>query len=299
MGISSATLTTTTHANFIPEEWSTEALMAVEFAAMFQKRVNRKYESVLKVGDTVNIPRQSNLSTQTKSSGLSNVVVWEAITENLQTISVATVEYAAFLVEDPAAVQMNQDVAAGYSKKIGYALSRGREVTLTALIASLSQTLGALGTPLTPDEYLSAHRLMLSAGIIPDNMSANDDFSLFLSPEEWVSALKVEEFTNRDYNSEGDAIQRARVGKIYSYPVFVSNLMTANGAGHDLALMHRDCFALVVQEEVPVRSDYIIESLGSGYVGWNLYGVAEMNFPPETPGGGSAVDNRGVYLKAQ
>lgn len=49
----SATITQTTAANFVPEVWSSEAEVAAEFAAVFQKRVNRRYEAVAKVGDTV------------------------------------------------------------------------------------------------------------------------------------------------------------------------------------------------------------------------------------------------------
>lgn len=296
--VSSATITTTTGANFIPTEWAKYTLDAIEFAAMLQKRVRRKEEALLSIGNTVKIPRQSNLSTQTKSSGLSNVVLWEAVTEGVQTLTCSTVEYAAFLAEDPAVVQMNQDVVKKNSDKIGYALSRGREVTLAALVASLSQFVGTLNVPLSLDDYMDAHKKILLAGLLNDNMSANENFSIFLSGEEWINALKIDQLQNRDYG-EGDALRTARIGKILSYEVYVSLLLTANSSGHDNLMMHRDCFSLAVQKLVPVRSSFIIENIGTGYVGWNLYGTAEMNFPPETMGGGAAVDNRGVWLKGQ
>jgi hypothetical protein len=193
--------------------------------------------------------------------------------------------------------QSNVDLRAKYERKIGYALSRGREVALTALVASLStNTVGALGVELTSDDYLAAYQKLIEAGLMEDSLDAGEDFSIFLSPAAWIAALKVDVFTNRQYNTAGDAIQRARIGDIYGFPVFVSNLMTVNGAGHDCVMMHRDCFALIVQKEVPVRSMYKIDNLADAVVGWNIFGVAELNFPPETAGGGGAVDNRGCNL---
>jgi hypothetical protein len=295
---SNATITTTTAAQFIPTLWSAGTLNAIEFAARLQKRVNTSYKSELKVGNTLTIPRVSNLSTQTKSSGVSSVVVFEAITETSQTITVSTHEYAAFLLEDIAKVQAKADIRSKYEKKIGYALARGREVTLFALAASLSQVVGTLGTELSSDDYLAGYQKLIEAGLLEDDMSPDDQFSIFLSPAAWIGALKVDVFTNRQYNTEGDAIQRAKIGNIYGMPVYTSNLVTASGAGHNNLMMHRDCFALIVQEEVPVRAQYKIDNLADAVVGWNVYGVAEMNYPPETPGGSSAVDNRGVLLRS-
>lgn len=215
----------------------------------------------------------------------------------MQQITVATHQYAAFLLEEVVQVQANQDLRPKYERKIGYALARGRDVALAALVASLStNTVGALGVELTSDDYLSGYQKLIEAGLLEDDLDAGEDFSIFLSPAAWIAALKVDVFTNRQYNTAGDAIQRARIGDIYGFPVFVSNLMTANGAGHDCLMMHRDCFALIVQKEVPVRSMYKIDNLADAVVGWNLFGVAELNFPPETAGGGGAIDNRGVYL---
>lgn len=295
------TLTTTTHANYIPEIWAQEALEAVEFSAVFQKRVNRKYEAVARVGDTVHIPYRSNLNTQSKaySGGLADTINWQNVTENMQNITIQTVEYAAFLLEDVVAAQANQDIRQGYTRKIGYALTRGREVSLAALVDDLASgnDVGTLNVELTSDDYLTAYQNLLTAGLLEDNVDPGADFSVILSPQAWVAALKVDVFTNRQYNTAGDAIQRASIGNIYGTSTFVSNLTNSNSSGHDCVMMHRDAMALVVQKEVPVKSAYIIESLGDGVVGWNLYGVSTLAFPPETMGGGAATANRGSYLK--
>src|SRR3712207_5136000 len=122
-------ITRTTADKFIGEVWSTGVLTAVEFATVIASRVTREYEGEIKKGgDTVHIPRLSNLTTGTKAAGTD--VNFENITETEQTLTISTHEYAAFKLESIVQVQSNYDLQAKYQKKIGYALARGREVTL-------------------------------------------------------------------------------------------------------------------------------------------------------------------------
>jgi hypothetical protein len=299
MAVTDAAITTTTHGVFIPEVWADGVLEAVEFAAIIQKRVTREYEGEIRqLGDTVHIRRLSNLTTQVKNAGINNPINFEAVSESEQVITIATHEYAAFLIENVVQVQADVDLRARYERKIGYALSRGREVALAALIPGLSQVVGTYGVELTPDDYLAGWQKLAEAGLLETSPDPGEDFSIILSPAAYAAALRTELFVNRQYNSEGDAIARARVGDIYGFPVFISNLLNSPGPGqHACVMMHRGCFALAVQKEIGVRSQYLIRHLADGVVGWNLYGVAELNYPPETPGGGSPVDNRGVLLR--
>ena len=220
-------------------------------------------------------------------------------TETKQDITVATHEYAAFLIENVVEVQANQDLRGKYAKKIGYALARGRDVTLANLFQNLTTTVGAYGLELASDDYLAAYQKLMEAGLLEDSVEPTEEFSIFISPASYTAAMKVDVFTNTDYNGAAAAIERARIGNIYGLPVYVSNLLRVPSAGqHDNAVFHRDSFALIVQEEIPMASQYLIRNLADGVVGWNLYGSARVLFPPETPGGGSAVDNRGVLVKS-
>lgn len=299
MPVVDSSITTTTATSFIPQIWSDGVIDAVEFAAVIQKRVNRSFEKELTVGNTLNVPRLSNLTTQTKASGVSNTINFEAITESLQVITVSTHEYAAFLLEQVVNVQANENLRSDYEKKIGYALTRGREVTLANLFTTFTANalIGTLGVELSADDYLSGWTAMANAGLLETSPDPGEDFSIFLSPAGYAAALKVDIFTNSLYNKEGDAVQRAHIGDIYGFPVYISNLLRSPAAGqHDSFMMYREALALIVQEEVPVTSQYLIRNLADGVVGWNLYGQTKVSFPPETPGGGTAVDNRGQRL---
>jgi hypothetical protein len=297
-------ITTTTAAQFIPQVWSTGVVQAAQFGAVIQKRVNTDFKDDLAVGNTLNIPRLSNLNTQSKSAGLANGINFEAPTETGQQITVSTHEYAAFIVESVVQVQANQDLRQRYEKKLGYALARGRDVTLAALFNGLStNSVGTLGVELASDDYLTAWQKLAEAGLFEGATDPGEDFSIILSPAAYAAALKVDIFTNKLYNSDGDAIQKAHVGDIYGMPVYLSNLLNAPSAGqHRCVAMHRECFALIVQEEVPVQSQFMIRYLADGVVAWNLYGTATVTFPPETPPANAspeiytAVDNRGVKL---
>lgn len=282
---------------FIPEIWAAGVLKAVEFAAIVQRRITREYEGDIKNGgDTVHVPRLSNLTTRTKSA--STDISYDQITETKQDITIATHEYAAFKLEGIVEVQANQDLRKRYESKIGYALARGRESTLTALFQSLSQVVGAYGVELASTDYLDGWKYLADAGLLEDDPEPGGEFSIFLSPGAYATALQTDVFTDRNFNPDGNAVNRAKVGRIYGFPVFVSNLLRSPSSGqHDCAMIHRSCFALAVQEEVPVRAQWVIEALADAVVGWNIYGVAELNYPPEDQGGGSAVDNRGVLLK--
>lgn len=293
-------VTTTTADKFIGEVWATGVLTAVEFAAVLQKRVTREYEGEIKRGgDTVHVPRLSNLTTQTKTGGTD--INFEAITETEQTLTISTMEYAAFKLESIVQVQSNYDLLSKYQRKIGYALARGREVTLAALIGGLTQTVGALGVELSSDDYNAAWLFMAQAGLLESSTDPGDDFTFMISPAAYAALLKTELFINRDYNpnNNGAAVDRAMVAQVYGAPVMMTNLLTSPGANqHNNALIHRSCFALAVQNEVPVRAMYIIQSLADAVVGYNIYGTTTLSYPPETPGGGAAVANRGVWLKS-
>ncbi|MDQ1307676.1 MAG: hypothetical protein QG671_3509 [Actinomycetota bacterium] len=296
--IAAGSLSDGSHTVFIPEIWSAGVLKAIEFAAVLQKRVTRDYEGEIKKGgDTVHVNRLSNLTAVDKTKGYSNTVVFEAITEGQQNITIAYHQYAAFLLEHSLDVQANSDLRKPYEQKIGYALARSRDVVLAALVASLSQYVGTLGVEMTSDDYLTAQLYLAQAGLLEQSANPGEDFAICLTPGAYNAALKVDVFINKNYNQAANAIQSATVGEIYGFPVLRSNLLTANGAGHDNLMMHKGCFALCVQDEVPVESQHMIEHLGDAVVGHNIFGVAELNYPPETAGGGTAVDNRGVWLK--
>ena len=299
--VTTNSVTLTTAAAFIPDLWADGILAAAEFVAKLQDRVTRDYEGVIaNMGGSVEVSRLSNLTTQTKSGGISNQISFEAITESKQTITIATHQYAAFLLEDVVDVQSKIDLRASYEKKIGYAIARGREIAVTALVASIGapNIVGTLGSELSVDDWMQAYRYLGEAGLLGDDKTPSVDFTVALTYGAYVGAMKLDLFNNSLTNPKADVVDKAELINIMGIPVFLSNLLTADGGGHDCAMFHRGFAALAVQAEIPVRSQFVILNIADGIVGWNLYGSSILSYPPETPGGGTVVANRGVFLKS-
>ncbi len=194
-------------------------------------------------------------------------------------------------------VQQNQDIRGRYEKKIGYALARGVEVNLASLAAGFTtNTVGQLGVEWTMDDLLSAYQKLDETGLID---AGNDmgDAAWIVSPAAYVGLMKIDELINRNYKSDGSAMERAKIGDLLSASVYRSNFVTSNGAGHDNILMHRNAIALIIQHTVALQSQYMIRNLADGVVGWRLYGSTRLAWPVETPAADSPAENRACWLK--
>ena len=295
-----ANLTVTSNANFIPEIWASEALEAIEFAQITPKRVNLHWEEYLNKGDTLHIPRLSNPTAQTKSAdtAVTMEVFGPSDVEGVQDITVTTQTYVAFQVERVLKVQANQELQQKYARKIGYALNRNIETTLTARFDAFSNAVGSAGVEITDEQIRRGWQYLADAGLFGMETDPDGDFSFITSPAGYSGLMAIDRYVRKDYNQSGNAVERASVGDIYGFNVFVSNLLESDAAGqHDAVMMHRDALALIQQQNVTVDTHYIIEHISDAVVGWTLFGTAEMNFPPETAGGGTAVDDRAVYVR--
>jgi len=288
-----ANMTVTTGDKFLPQWWAEKIQIAQEFSRNFIKRINTDYGNgdIKGSGDTVEIMHLSNLPDGSKA--VDTDVTFSTVTEASQSIDIGEYRYAAFLVEDALDIQALPDLASLYQKKIAYALSRTQETFMTTQVSDLTNEVGTLLVELTVDDYSRAWQYLADAGIIDDG-NIESDFSVFLSPAAAAAAMKVDEFTRTDYKGEGFG----PVGKILNIPVFVSNLLDGtNAAGHENVMMHKDAFAFI-EQKTQVKSDYLLEKVGFGVVGFSVYGGSELQQPHESASSRSTVIDRGVELKS-
>ena len=284
--------TTTTHAQWIPEVWASAAQKAVEFDQVLNSRCNHEYEGDLKNwGDLVNITTLSNLTAQTKSSGYTNTAQYDVITETVQQVQVTSHYYSAFLTEHPPEVQSKYSFDQ-YTGTIGYALNRKMETDISALFASYSVYTGTLGSEPTDDDILYCWQKLGEAG------TPEGDRSMFLTYASYAALLKMDKFINRQYVTTGSAVEKAKVGNIYGMDVYISNLLTSNGAGYDCAVQHKQQVISIQQLKPKVMRTWDPDFLGWKVTADILYKAAETDRPPETAGGGAVVDTWGVWLKA-
>lgn len=295
-----ANITNAVVANWIPQWWAKKAQVAVEFAAVITPRVNREYEGqVSSHGDRVYINTLSNYRAQDKSADTD--VTFDANTNGRVTLTVNKHKYSAVRIEKFGEKQALPGFRAATVKKLSYPLARVKDTDLSALFDGFADngTLGTLGNELTENDYFSAWTKLAEAGVIEDD-DTSDALSIFLSPAALAAMMKLDRFSNRDYNPKANASERAYVGNYaMGGRIMMSNLLESDAAGqHDCAFMHRDALAMAEQMAVEVESDFIIEAISTAVVAHTSYGVVELTRPVEGAGALNVTltDSRGVYL---
>lgn len=293
-------INTTSVANWVPQWWAKKAQIATEFAQVIAPRVNREYEGQVKShGDRVYINTIANYRAQDKAADTD--VTFDANTTGRVTLTVNKHKYSAVRIEKFAEKQALPSFTAATIKKLSYPLARVKDTDLSALFDLFADngTVGTLGTELTENDYFTAWTKLAEAGVIEDG-ETSDAISLFLSPAALAAMLKLDRFASRDYNPNGNAMERAHVGNYaLGGRILMTNLLEADAAGqHDCAFMHRDALAMAEQMSVEVESDFIIEAISSAVVAHTSYGVVELTRPVEGNGllNVTLTDNRGVYL---
>lgn len=266
-------ITVTTAANFIPEIWSPEVKRAVESNLTMARLVVRDFEGEIKQrGDTVHIADISNLSVGNKAA--STDVSYETITEDKTDITIDKHKYAAFKIEDIVAVQSQTNLVTEYSNKIGYALAKQVDTDLLALYVALSQSVGADNTAVNETNFLAAIQYLDQADAPETERSG-----VFYAGEK-ANFLAEDAFVRYDATGIGgqqNPIIKGQFGELYGVKIYFTTNVTTTGspAGNHNLVFHKEAFALAMQRDIRIQSQYDIDSLAEKVVGDVLYGVTE------------------------
>ncbi len=291
--VSTAEITSTTHAAFLPEIWAADTQDAIEFKQVLTELVNTKFEADMSIGRILHVPHRSNLTTQTKTEGITNTVVFEAITQTNQDVTVSTYEYSAFLLNSVVEAQSKYDDRKALTKKAGYALVRGMEVALAALFQNFSQALGSYGSDTDDSTLRRAWQYVADAGFVDED----GDCAWVFSPGAKQSLFGQDRFVSGDFQSKR-AVETAQLPDLYGFPAYHSNLLRSPSTNaHDNACFHRSAVILVRQIQPTPKEQYRIEYNADAYLVFDLYAVAEAEQPAETPGSESLGDSGAVLIK--
>lgn len=307
MAVTDREMTSDTHTEFLPTVWSDDTRDAIEFEEVLSKLVDTHYESQLSVGRILEIPLRANMNTQTKTEGVSNTITFQSQVGsagtgtpgttplNAQLVTVSTYEYAAALLNAVVAVQSKYDERQRLAHAMGYALMRGVEVSIAALFQSFSQITGTLGADLDDAILRRSWQYLRDAGV---TRGANWIFG----PAAVASLFGNNKFTSKDFISGKSAIESAELPPLFSYPVFVSNLLRAPAAGQtECALLHREAVLLIRQIKPTVRQDYLIRNNADGLIAFDLYNTSEaiwVSEAPATDADPTTVDSGAVLIRS-
>ena len=266
----------TTAVAFIPEIWSSLAIVAREAQLVFSKLVDRKFEDGLTKGDKLNIPNISDLAARQKTTN--GAISYETVTETNTTITVDQHYYAAIAVESITKVQSDRDMLAAYAGKLGYALGINVDDALASQVEAdwSSQTVGTLAAENTYHDYLRAIQYLDDANCPADNRY------FVISPASEVGLLKMDTYVNNDYtNLHGtgreSALDKAYISSFLGVPVYKStNVDGTNAAGHDNTLFQKEAQALIMQMTPSMHTMYDIDFFADKVAIEQLYGEQVM-----------------------
>jgi hypothetical protein len=271
-------ITVTTAATFIPEVWSKDVLFAKEEKLVMANLVDKHWTAeMVKLGDILHIPFVKNLSVTDKTANTE--VTFSANTEGEITITVNKHKHVAVRIEDIVAKQAKPELRAGYTRKMGFALAKQVDTDLAGLYTALSITKGFTTSKLTYNIILDANQ------VLDENDVPSDDRHLFISAAQKRAMLEIPEFINKDFSILGNlqlngAMKGAFMGSILeNIGVWWSNNVPTTGTAPKVShnmLFHREAFALVMQQDIRMQSDYNIRHLADELVGDALYGVQEI-----------------------
>lgn len=288
--------TVTTAANLIPTILGAGVLRARKFNMVMQESVNTNWAGgFLGYGSVYEMPRMGHGEVETKSA--SSPLTARTYTDTKQGLTVNVHQGIAHKIEDIANLLSKPDLQKERSQDMGYVLGRAVDVNLFALIASVSQNVGALGTELSFDNLLTAVKYLAAVGV-----DMNDDVTWMFYTDQYYSLLNIDQFSNALYAGDKNAMDaniNGKVGRFLGAGVKTSQLVTSNGAGHDNALFQKSLFALMIAARPKVETERFAIDVATLLVASQIYGYTEVDIYDEAGGNITAVDKNGVWLKGK
>lgn len=267
MALGSNQMTITTGAVFIPEVWAKELQRATESNLTAARLVKRFDAEVQNVGQIIHIPKISNLTANVKSAN--TAVSFNSPTEGKIDLTINKHYECSLLIEDYLEAEAAYRIQEEYKEKQGYALAKQMDTDILALNTNITQTVGTTGVPPTDLNMLRAIQYL------DDADAPAQDRAIIMKPSLKSSLLAIDKYVNQDFTGMGDIpVKTGLFGQRYGILFYVSTNIPNDSSGNPSNLMfQKEVFAAAVQKNVTIKSDYILEFLGQGYVAQVLYGV--------------------------
>lgn len=271
--------TSTTHAEFIPEVWSKDTIIARESVLVLANLVQRFDADVASFGDIIHVPTVSNLTGGNISTS-TGLLDSESPTETKVDITIDQWKGVNIKVLDIVLAQSKYEFRRLYTEKMGYLLGQMVEAALAIRAASLSQTVGTFNTDLTDANLRRAVQYLDDARV------PFADRHFFLKPAVKNTILGIDKFVRNDAIGNGNAIKTGNVpGELYGAMVHISPEVYKTGNNTSNMLIHRECLALAMQKSVKIEQFARVGWLDH-FGGSELFGTQEMR------------DDHGVELRS-
>ena len=279
--------TITTGANFIPEVWMDEVRAYLAASLVLASKV-KMFMFQGRKGDILHVPDVSELTVNTKSANTE--VTLNGPTEDQFTLTIDQHKECSFLIEDMLAVQAAYDLRSEYTRSAGYAIAKKIDSDLWSLQSglnnrSVSGSNGLWTTAKTAvggagNQVLHLNETAIRKSIETlDSADVPDDGNRFMCihPKEKNALLAISRFTEYQMLGPGGMpIRTGQFGEIFGLPVYVTTAAKRVDTALTTLIMHRDAFALALQQSPRVQANYIPQHLGWLFTTDVIYGFAEF-----------------------
>jgi len=274
-----ATMTTTTLANIIPEIWGEKMndyyRAELKTAAFFTDLSS----DIVGGGDTVYVPNITAMTAHTKTTG--TAVTVNNPTDTNITLLVQTKVECSFAIEDMDGSQIKQSY--GYigrqAMNSANKVAEAYELSIIALFVGFSQTTGTSAAALADSNILRALQYLDAAN------APTSDRAFFMSPKQVRSDLgAIDKFSLLVNTNGADPVLKGQVGFLYGVPVVMSTNIGATLGSAQSCLAHKDAI-VHANTGLVTQSNYVPEQLATITSSYMRYGAIENR------------DTSGVWIK--
>jgi hypothetical protein len=287
MALGTDQMTITTGDKFIPEVWSKETQIATEASLVLANLVKRFDADVADAGDTLHVPKISNLSANAKAANTQ--VTLNAPTEGEFSMSINRHFESSYLIEDRLKAQNQYNLLSEYSKKSGYAIAQKIDSDLAGLYSGLSQTVGNSTTDITDANVVRAIQYL------DDADAPQSERYMAIKPAGLAHIRQIAKFSQFDSLgiapavavngglANGNSIVKrigpnGFVGVVYNLEVYMTTNLTEESGTSDTVhnlVFHKEAFALGLQMKPRTQFQYKQEYLGNLATTDALWGFGE------------------------
>jgi len=278
--------------NIIPEIWGMKTIDTREAHLVMPNLMDRDYESELNsryggAGDSVRVFGVDNFgAARTKTVATdATLTIDEGVFNAALNILVDQHAYMMFEIDYVFEFQTHIRVFEKLASKAGYAVALAIDDTCAGLIDNFSQTVGALGTPLSDENVRDAVR-QLNEAFAPEEARY-----LLCSPNQQLEFYNIEKYVNSLYKEAlGESLNTRKFkgyfGSLYNMDWYMSqNVEGSTALGFDNGMWQREALALIIQDDMRSAVEYNILQDSTRFVVHALYGTLEMR------------DNHGVFMR--
>jgi len=247
----------------IPDIWSAKVINHVRSYLVAHSVVNTEYKSDLALGDDVNIPVLTTLSTGTVDTTTTAVISGNVNTGVLTAAEAITIDHweeAPVILDDSTRRQTQvKNILEEAASNAAYALEKSMDTDVAELFKGLNSDTYANsdGATFTDDTLITIMETLDTADVPVDNRSMVGD------PSTLADCYKIDKFMTYDYSKNPLGQQVKSVGGTggyrgtivaYDLPLYITNNLEDVGTGNAGAVLHRDAIALVIQDGPDVES---------------------------------------------